>query len=372
MDATVRVHIGRLRQKLKEFYETEGKTCPLVVSIPRGSHALEIQFNPEITDPLQPLTPDIHVLPGWNRRAQSFAIAVAILVVVCAAQFVQNQRLAAAVQKQNVPLPRFWQSFLSNGKPTKIFLPMPVFFEWNLTSIKLRDPIVNDFADLESSTTLKTLTTKLGPPRLMQNYTTVGDTMASLKLSQYLQKGGIPLSFGGTTELSVDSLAEDNVILMGTPWVTDKYTKELQENTTFQYTAEQAKDGFKYPILNKHPRGNELARYETKAQSDVRRISFGLISVLPSKGSSTRILSLRERPPLPLVSFLSVPASLELLDEAWRQEGSPEYFEVVVGAELDNGNVLRTWPAAIRAINLRPLEPVNHQSLPSSLPVTLK
>jgi len=222
MDATVRVHIGRLRQKLKEFYETEGKTCPLVVSIPRGSHALEIQFNPEITDPLQPLTPDIHVLPGWNRRAQSFAIAVAILVVVCAAQFVQNQRLAAAVQKQNVPLPRFWQSFLSNGKPTKIFLPMPVFFEWNLTSIKLRDPIVNDFADLESSTTLKTLTTKLGPPRLMQNYTTVGDTMASLKLSQYLQKGGIPLSFGGTTELSVESLAEDNVILMGTPWVTDK------------------------------------------------------------------------------------------------------------------------------------------------------
>ena len=52
----------------------------------------------------------------------------------------------------------------------------------------MRDPTVNDFTDLENSIQLKSLTSKLGPPRLMQNYTTVGDTMAALKLAQYLEK----------------------------------------------------------------------------------------------------------------------------------------------------------------------------------------
>jgi hypothetical protein len=79
-----------------------------------------------------------------------------------------------------------------------------------------------------------------------------------------------------------------------------------------------------------------------------------MITVLPGKGSNTRILSLRERPPLALISFLTVPASLERLDQSLRNEGSPDYFELVVGAELDGFSVLRTWPAGIRGIYLTP------------------
>jgi|SRR5579871_5821360 len=356
IDATVRVHIARLRQKLKEFYESDGKGCPLQISIPRGSHELEISLQREVPE-LAPIAAPPSVVPAaapsWNKQMIALGAALAVMVAVCGGLIIQNRKLAATVHGQTVVPHRFWQSLVANGKPAKLFLPMPVFFEWNLTSVKLRDPTVNDFADLDHSPALKSLVARWGPPTLMQNYTTIGDTLAAFKLSSYLDKGGIPLSVATTTELTMDSVAESNVILIGTPWVTDRYSKQLQENFNFQYTEERSTDNYKFPIVNRNPRPNEQDRYETKTQSGVRRIAYGLITVLPSRGSNTRILSLRERPPSPLVSFLTGPASLELLDQAWRKEGSPEYFEAVVGAEFDGNNVLRTWPAAMRAINVQ-------------------
>ena len=42
IDASVRVQIARLRQKLKEFYEDEGANYSILISIPIGSHSLEV------------------------------------------------------------------------------------------------------------------------------------------------------------------------------------------------------------------------------------------------------------------------------------------------------------------------------------------
>jgi TolB-like protein len=39
VDATVRVEAGRLRSRLREYYETEGKFDPVCISIPKGSYA---------------------------------------------------------------------------------------------------------------------------------------------------------------------------------------------------------------------------------------------------------------------------------------------------------------------------------------------
>src|SRR5829696_6919092 len=38
IDAAVRVQVGRLRSKLKRFYEAEGDSSPLKLSIPLGGH----------------------------------------------------------------------------------------------------------------------------------------------------------------------------------------------------------------------------------------------------------------------------------------------------------------------------------------------
>src|SRR6185437_12471549 len=45
-DATVRVQISRLRQRLEKFYEDEGKDAEERVAIPLGSHQIQIEHVP--------------------------------------------------------------------------------------------------------------------------------------------------------------------------------------------------------------------------------------------------------------------------------------------------------------------------------------
>src|SRR6202167_4602671 len=43
-ESTVRMHVGRLRQKLAEFYRTEGIDDPIVVDLPKGG--FKVVFEP--------------------------------------------------------------------------------------------------------------------------------------------------------------------------------------------------------------------------------------------------------------------------------------------------------------------------------------
>lgn len=45
-DAIVRVSVGQLREKLAEYYETEGRTERVVIRIPLGSYVPDIHYNP--------------------------------------------------------------------------------------------------------------------------------------------------------------------------------------------------------------------------------------------------------------------------------------------------------------------------------------
>jgi hypothetical protein len=38
LDAIVRIHAGRLRRALKEYYYDAGKNDPIVIEIPKGSY----------------------------------------------------------------------------------------------------------------------------------------------------------------------------------------------------------------------------------------------------------------------------------------------------------------------------------------------
>src|SRR5579864_6504487 len=49
-DSTVRIQIGRLRQKLAEYYRTEGKHDPFVVDLPKGHFKLTCEEIPPVAD----------------------------------------------------------------------------------------------------------------------------------------------------------------------------------------------------------------------------------------------------------------------------------------------------------------------------------
>src|SRR5438093_7980778 len=45
-ESVVRMHVGRLRQKLTEYYRTEGLDDPIVVDLPKGAFALTFTPRP--------------------------------------------------------------------------------------------------------------------------------------------------------------------------------------------------------------------------------------------------------------------------------------------------------------------------------------
>src|SRR5262249_17923198 len=50
-ESVVRMHVGRLRQKLTEYYRTEGVDDPVVVDLPKGGFALTFAARPAAPEP---------------------------------------------------------------------------------------------------------------------------------------------------------------------------------------------------------------------------------------------------------------------------------------------------------------------------------
>lgn len=73
-DSTARVQVARLRAKLKTFYESTGRECPLHISIPHGRHELEWTYASPAVFPF----PEIEnrrflIYPLWLRYSPLFA-----------------------------------------------------------------------------------------------------------------------------------------------------------------------------------------------------------------------------------------------------------------------------------------------------------
>lgn len=349
-DATVRVHVARLRQKLKEFYEGEGSDFPLRLSIPLGSHDLKAGPVP-LLQPV-PVRRALDLRWLWPGTALVFLLAATGL-------YLENRSLAEKLRQDTSSraLPRFWQNFTGNRKPTGLFLPTPVFYEWdqNETRLKIRDTLANEFTDYSRSAELLPFIKRWGTPRLMQNYTVTSDTFAAIKLAQYFERKGIPVTVGATADLDIESFGDRNIILIGTP-ATNSHIGRLMEKTHFY--AIPGDSG----AVRVHGSGTEAAeRYAEVIHSDVRRTSPGIIAVLPGTANGTRVLMLTARFTAALVAFLIAPDSLDRMDKMWRKAGSPEYFEALVQTEQDKNTVLKAEPLIIRPIDLAAWEGASKQ-----------
>src|SRR6185436_16379316 len=104
IDATVRVQIARLRVKLKEFYEAEGETLGLRLTIPLGGHQLEWIYTPK---PDLLASPDTDTRPRASRMLLPLACATVALALLSLFLVLQNRNLKASAKTSPTPLPRF-------------------------------------------------------------------------------------------------------------------------------------------------------------------------------------------------------------------------------------------------------------------------
>ena len=73
-DAIVRVEVGRLRTKLREYYNLHGRTDEVLFKLPKGSYAIDITLQNESAITLEQVVSELKVFPNPMEQATSLAV----------------------------------------------------------------------------------------------------------------------------------------------------------------------------------------------------------------------------------------------------------------------------------------------------------
>src|ERR1700730_3240064 len=86
-ESVVRMHMARLRQKLAEYYRTEGLTDPVIVDLPKGAVKVTFESRPPAIAPEAAPVLETAVPPPASRRTLVVLSALMILAVAFASYF---------------------------------------------------------------------------------------------------------------------------------------------------------------------------------------------------------------------------------------------------------------------------------------------
>jgi hypothetical protein len=225
-DSAVRIQVGRLRQKLSEYYQNEGKEDPIIVELPKGGFRL--QFESRVRIPRA----DLEVVssripapqPAALRGKLTIALAGALVLTLAWAlwatvEWVGARRLTASVRAAWTPeLETLWSPYLQSDRAIVLAVSSPLF-----VSIQgfgnYRNPNLNNWADVENDAKLASVRRLLGEPEIFPHrlYTGTGDANALFLLGKLLGSRKDNISFARSADLSWQQFSTNNVVLVGTP-----------------------------------------------------------------------------------------------------------------------------------------------------------
>ena len=360
-ESAVRMQVGRLRQKLTEYYRTEGVEDPIVVDLPKGG--FRVLFEPRkapfeqipIRDTAADTALDEMPAPGWQRRETALAIALiaALAALAVAAFFALHFRQAdlalskAAAAEPVVPwtpeIQQLWEPILSSNRPLVVCIATPL-------SVMIpgygfvREFAVNDWEDVPKSKGIAALKEALHAATVQPTfgYTGVGTASAALLLGQFLGARQKSLVVTRANLLSLPELMEENVVFLG-PLTGDREIRALRVDQEILLEP----DG----IRNLHPRAGEPAFVPeatgapspgTRKGGEDSLDTYSLISRVPGLRGKGEILSLSGNQISSVMAgaqALTDPSVAKMLVSKLRKpDGAlPRYFQVVLRVRSMDG-----------------------------------
>lgn len=341
-DASVRVHISRLRRKLKDYYQLEPGEPELLV-IPTGTHQLMV-LDQSLHPTAAPVAADEVEVPRTPRRSYMIPILSGIIGILLLATVWLGWKYTSLRSVPERPKPNaFWSWFLTGKAPIRIILPTPVIFGFkDHPSFRLRSTVVNDYNDVPKDPDFDKLTKNLGKRTFEQPYTVTWDTLAAIDMARYLDGVGAKdrVSFNVTRDLSPLFLENSNIIAVGTH-------QTLQPLADYLHAMNFSLAPSERRVTNAKPKPGEQATYEIIKKRIDREVRPSILAVLPGRAPGLKVMLLQSGDTGALVSLISSAAGSNSIEEMWKKEGSPKYFEIVTYTEVQAGTPLRTWPVAI-------------------------
>jgi hypothetical protein len=130
-ESVVRMHVARLRQKLAEYYRTEGVDDPVIVDLPKGGFKVTFETREIAPEPVAAVVSEVVAPPVRGHRKEIILSALLAAAVVCAAVFgialwrektARADRASAAVDLGAPELQQLWGPILKTNRPLMICL----------------------------------------------------------------------------------------------------------------------------------------------------------------------------------------------------------------------------------------------------------
>lgn len=311
-NSAVRIQVGRLRQKLADYYRNEGLNDPVVIDIPKGhfkltcenrsnaaSHSLETvlpsSFNavplvpPGIEEDRFRRGSSIRNIPfgllGWV----SVVIAVALAVFSWMRPWSARATNAPSIAGWTPELEDLWGPFISSKRPLLVAIEDPLFVElhWG-TGIYYRDKSLNFWKDVSTSSAVAALRSALHNPDIQpsQYYTAFGEVDASFMIGKLLGPREQNFSLIKSSDLSWQQLADNNVLFVG---VQNLFFEEQMQAMPIDLQFRPVLEG----IRNVHPQPGEpdlfADRYSTAPSEE--GVAYALVTHLPGPLGSNDVES---------------------------------------------------------------------------------
>jgi hypothetical protein len=345
-ESVVRMHTARLRQKLAEYYRTEGVDDPIIVDMPKGGFRVTFEPRRPVAISLPPPMPapiPVEIREparGWRRR-EIVLVSALVIAVGCALFFMTRLRSveqadgtsSSGTSANWTPaLRELWEPLLSSGRRLVVCVATPLFVKLPGFGV-VREPSVNDWDDVPASKRLSSLEGALqaGMSEPSYSYTEAGTATGAFVLGQFLapRKQGVVITRANV--LSWPEIAEDNVIFLG-PATGVHQTEDIP--TEAQLVLDPT------GVRNLSPRPGEAAFMKDRPAEGGAEggVSYALISRVPAMNGPGAILMLSGNQISSVmggVQAFTNPGLAQMLVSRLRtgSGGIPKYFQVVLSVK---------------------------------------
>lgn len=324
IDSVVRVTTARLRAKLDEYYEKEGRNDPVRLVIPKGGYRLEaVAVDEEKAAAHEP--------PSKSAGSAGPAVQPWLAVTVVLAAFVggyMSGHGSSTPRREAAPeLTRLWTGIASNEKPIQIVYS-------NVPHAPGQDAAV--------------LGANADTPAPDDWHTGIGEVEAIHRLTGVTSRLGIPLQLKRAGLADWDEVIQVNVVYLGGP-AANPQVAELAANANFvlERNEEDA-----YVISNRAPREGEQDVYSSTYPLDH---DYGLVRLAQGFRDDQWVLVLAGLTTFGTAAAAEMVCEPEQLREVWRSLGavaSDELgaFECVVEVDVRDNVALESRPIACRSL----------------------
>lgn len=321
-DPIVRVQIHRLRQKLKEYYDSDGLHDAILIEIPKGQYLPVFEFSgyvdlpggkpPSVDDSSLPENPLLKSVsdpfyPQVRQAGKPVLLAVLIAIVLVAAVFVAGlwiggkwaplgvrSKISGAAKSDpqgfSDPVIAFWSKYLGNDPTPVIAYPDAVFlldsyndlFRFKRGATDYRGAPVDSHLAAQFASN-PSLVARAGPLYYENSYLGFGELKAVGMLSNLFGRMGYKPTVKPSRELTVDDLTQHNVIMLGSSSQNIAVAHFTNVGDFSFKDFDTRLEQWRGTIQNARPLANEASIYRTERDpyTKVLKTDYSLITIQP-------------------------------------------------------------------------------------------